>query len=1287
MTRTNPVRLSTWPTLLILAALSAVDSSPVHGQEVAKLKVSDKPLFSIAYSPDGKQLALGDEAGEVSLWNVQTATKSQSFSLGVDVVYAVAFSPDGKLLGAAGIHIDDNARQISGAFRIWDLETRSIKYQQTFPKTGIYSIAFSQSGNTFAVAGKGAPGSGRSGILKMWRTDTGEAFMPEVAKRGDLNTKVAFGPDGESVFSGTDGGVKLWDINKPKNYPKLLRNSINKHMDFCLSPDGKHLVNVGYSTVGFYDVPKHKSLGELYLKNFRYMVTSCDFSPDGQLVVIGSHNPRAQVGIVDFQKQEMIAMFEGHQKGVLAVAYSPDNKHVASASEDGTAIIWDALARPSKFWVDGSDPWPGDKLWMTRSNDGHMDLTDVRGREGKFVTLKDLKDVRSVQLTIHRLKDVNFKKMKQIPRLERLRLVSESVGMVKYLDELPHLESLDLTKIPVADHDLEWLSSLSNLKELHLEGTRLGDRQLVNLITDKGLEHLAPLKNLKVLKISANRVSTLGVPHLQPLEALEELDLGLTSVGYGGDVDLGKKPALVKLRLNKASDATLKKIAEYQNLEFLEFKGDRTTEAGLIELAALPKLKDLRISDYWMPMPAAEYVRALPKMPEGERKIYSQVRILGLQRKNLSEHERLLNDYQTKMPILIGGIRDPFERTQRAQELIKRTQETRDEIAKSRKAISTLAREIISSSKVVFGDQKERVATVKAAVEAFSGMKFADTDPLQADIAPREKKYNTNSIGMKFVEVPAGQFQRSNPPERQRNLLPGQSKPAQHNVSISRPYWLGVTEVTREQFEKVTGEEPSSVGKIALNAFDRNPREGKLIGENLPAHNISWNDAARFCHLLSQMPEEKAAKRRYRLPTEAEWEYACRAGTKTTYSFGEEGDLTLKEANWKREVNEFVQIMGAPTTVGSYTPNPFGLYDMHGNVAEWCVDNPASYPEKAVIDPVHFNSSSSRMVRGGSFNDSYHHAGSSVRSYLPGDIRFPKTGFRVVLVMDPQPLDESIFEILDIEKQARLKQIQSIRSRIEEATKKINEHPDWYYSYDDRADEYVKLANLDIDPVQHLKLAIQDYQRGLDRMAKEPKATTLLKYVQERFAETWLKLGNRHQAAGQEDAAREAWRNSLTRINEAFASFEKYILPEMKRDYRNKPEQEHLNRTVSLAQLHQIRSHVHERLGDLNAAMADIDQCVANRPNDSRYRKERIRLSVQLQNYEKALEDYNTLVKDQEAYLMSIAKENRSPDRFDKQAKLYLADLLDERAKIHDKLQHADEAAKDRERAMKIRQE
>ena len=169
---------------------------------------------------------------------------------------------------------------------------------------------------------------------------------------------------------------------------------------------------------------------------------------------------------------------------------------------------------------------------------------------------------------------------------------------------------------------------------------------------------------------------------------------------------------------------------------------------------------------------------------------------------------------------------------------------------------------------------------------------------------------------------------------------------------------------------------------------------------NHPVEQVSWEDAVEFCQRLSALPEEKKAGRVYRLPTEAEWEYACRAGTKTAYSFGSQ--LNGRQANCDGTVPYGTDMKGPylkeKSAVGTYPANAWGLYDMHGNVWEWCSDRYGAYPAGSVTDPSGPATGSFRVIRGGCWADDAVDCRSAFRLRRgPSDRIIGGLGFRVAL--------------------------------------------------------------------------------------------------------------------------------------------------------------------------------------------------------------------------------------------------------------------------------------------------
>jgi formylglycine-generating enzyme required for sulfatase activity len=226
----------------------------------------------------------------------------------------------------------------------------------------------------------------------------------------------------------------------------------------------------------------------------------------------------------------------------------------------------------------------------------------------------------------------------------------------------------------------------------------------------------------------------------------------------------------------------------------------------------------------------------------------------------------------------------------------------------------------------------------------------------------------TNSIGIKLRLIPAGEFMMGSPgTESDRS-----DNETQHRVSITKPFYLGVTEVTQEQYQKVMGTNPS---------YFKGPQN--------PVEQVSWADAVEFCRKLSAMPAEKTAGHVYRLPTEAEWEYACRSGTTTAYGFGDDASR-LDDYGW------FTGNSVSSNPVGEKKPNAWGLYDMHGNVWEWCQDWDGKYLSGSATDPTGATSGSIRVYRGGGWHDSARYCRSANRYWQTPVIGSNNLGFRVL---------------------------------------------------------------------------------------------------------------------------------------------------------------------------------------------------------------------------------------------------------------------------------------------------
>jgi formylglycine-generating enzyme required for sulfatase activity len=235
----------------------------------------------------------------------------------------------------------------------------------------------------------------------------------------------------------------------------------------------------------------------------------------------------------------------------------------------------------------------------------------------------------------------------------------------------------------------------------------------------------------------------------------------------------------------------------------------------------------------------------------------------------------------------------------------------------------------------------------------------------------------TNSIGMKLTLIPAGEFLMGSPPGE---ADAEDAEQPQHRVRITKPFYLGVHEVTQSQWQAVMGTTPWNGEKFVRN------------GPDYPAAYVSWIDATEFCRKLSTKEG-----RTYRLPTEAQWEYACRAGTTTKYSFGD--NESLSDYAWY-DKNAGGANQKYPHAVGLKRPNRWGLYDMHGNVWEWCNDwySEKYYQLPQAADPSGPVSGTERVYRGGGWSATTARCRSAIRRGSVPNYRIDNQGFRVALL-------------------------------------------------------------------------------------------------------------------------------------------------------------------------------------------------------------------------------------------------------------------------------------------------
>jgi sulfatase modifying factor 1 len=253
-------------------------------------------------------------------------------------------------------------------------------------------------------------------------------------------------------------------------------------------------------------------------------------------------------------------------------------------------------------------------------------------------------------------------------------------------------------------------------------------------------------------------------------------------------------------------------------------------------------------------------------------------------------------------------------------------------------------------------------------------------EPVKPALAgpPKGESFSIPFVNLDMLWCKPGTFMMGSPKDEKDR----EEDETQHKVTLTKGFYLGKHEVTQAQWEKVMGSNPSH-----------------FKGATLPVEKVSWDEAIKFCEKLTQT--EKEAGRlpegwTYTLPTEAQWEYACRAGTTTVYFFGDE--ITPKQANYDENVDK-------TTPVDTYPANAWGFHDMHGNVWEWCLDWYGKYPDGSAIDPVGLSDGSIRVIRGGCWNSF--------------DGRFMRSAFRIRSTPDNRNFNLGFRLSLQTEKKER----------------------------------------------------------------------------------------------------------------------------------------------------------------------------------------------------------------------------------------------------------------------------
>lgn len=567
--------------------------------------------------------------------------------------------------------------------------------------------------------------------------------------------------------------------------------------------------------------------------------------------------------------------------------------------------------------------------------------SDGLSQLSKFALLEEL------NLSFSNLTDDDMDSLPELPRLKTFRGVFKQLtGRCgpRVVSTCPNLESLDFADTPIKSEEMTWLS------ELKLNSLTIGIREDLHI---GDLPHLSKLQTL-----------TIGLWHLPPAQPAH-----LSAKDF---MWMNQQPQLASLNLHSTQD---------------DFVAELKPLPGIKSLSLISAIGNISVSDF------------------SSLRQFSQLQQLQLGNLPLSDNDVVhILDLPNLKSLVVSGSKLTSVGIDRLKAGLPRCQVT-VYLSPEAKSQSVSTSPTSPPSAIAPFDAKQARAHQEAWAKHLG--------------VPVEWE---NSIGMKFALIPPGEFMMGSTPEEIEAALKIvgddkhwqeciKSEAPKHNVILTKPIYLGLNEVRQAEYENVMRMNPSGFAKSGPEQQYVEKVAG-IDTSSHPVENVSWNDAVEFCAKLSQREKLKAFNllageaittfdgTGYRLPSEAEWEFACRAGTTTKYWIGDQ-DEDLERVGWYSKNSG-----GRTHAAGELKANPYSLCDMHGNVCEWVQDcwdatNYGQFQEKPAINPgTTLPLGSPRVVRGGVWYSSASACRSSDRYATDPSFRLRSVGFRVALSVD-----------------------------------------------------------------------------------------------------------------------------------------------------------------------------------------------------------------------------------------------------------------------------------------------
>jgi|GEM_PF-1479490 len=939
---------SEWPTF-----------NQAGGPLIRSLGNSSRSLYCLALTPDGKYAVTGRDDKLIRIWDISTGKLIRTLKGHTRRLTCVAVTPDGK-------HIVSGSEDKT--LKVWEFATGKVLQTLKGHLKSVKCLAVSPDGKQI-VSG------GYNDNVKQWELASGNLIRSIGSQKRTIES-VAISPDGKMILSGSNDGLLVNSSDTGRQIGMFKRtNDQFAFFNIVITPDSQHVVSGGsHPTV--WDLSSGKAVR--FLEGHGGTIFSLALSSNGKQLIAGSTDHRLYVW--DFESANLVQTLKGHTDRIDLVAILPDGNQAISGSYDKSLRLWNLEGnRPAK----APDTHINTVNRVVIASDGKQAISGANNElkvwdldSGQL--LKDIKETRNYNQWISYLPDENYAISGWSSSFLGWDLRSGTKVQETALEKLSYYGPVAATPdgtrgITVAEQNAAKMYplkvwDLTRHKLLYLLKGHQKRTRLLDVSADGTQLFSASEKEVKVWDLKSG---TLLHTYQDPIRDLRCLALSrdgkyaLTSDNYN------KQRAIQVWDLNnKKRIHTLK--GHTQDIKCLAVSPDGTLVVSYAADKTI-KLWDLIDGKLLATHVFDDAANTITMGPD------NRTLLVGCNSGRIH-----------KIKIQIPGEAKDF---QPAPNLLAQST-TKTQTAQKQQSI--LAKSLNKKVKI------------------------------------------TNTLEMQFALIPAGKFVMGSEKSAAEIAKQFNTKPSffsqehpQHVVEITKPFYMGMHEVTIDEFKqfvKMTGykteSERSGNGgtgwdEATQKFITRVPEfnwmnTGWLKSDFHPVVNVSWNDAVHFCEWLSQREKLK-----YRLPTEAEWEYACRAGATGFYHHGNDAEALSEFGNiWDSSAKQqfqknYAHLKGISTQdgfaftapVGSFQANAWSLYDLHGNVMEWCSDRYdenyyKSLEGKTSIDLQGPPSGSDHVVRGGSWTYLPQYARAAYRFKFAPSSYANHIGFRVVLEIE-----------------------------------------------------------------------------------------------------------------------------------------------------------------------------------------------------------------------------------------------------------------------------------------------